>query len=262
MVFLRSGVICDSVPQMAGKRQAIVGGRRDSSGEAGFAVESAPAEFRLEASMRTLVAPALLLLWTSSAAAQPPLPPAGPLPPAMGERQPLPPPAPPAAITPEPQTKIAPEPPTKLAPARPGAMPRALPPPPAAAAEPYGGRVFCDQNVSFRLTPREMVPEPYRPFVGLFSDAAWTPLLCAALIVESVTPDGTASIIYVYGPMESNMPGKGGVLHGTGIIREGTLRFQNVDGSQFTFRPLYSDLDGRLTTPRGESYGAIFKKTL
>ena len=206
--------------------------------------------------MRTLAAPALLLLWANSAAAQPPSPP-GPLPPATGEPQPLPPPAPSTVPPPAPPAAIRP-----AAPARPAAIPRALPPPPAAAAEPYGGRVLCEQNVSFRLVPPDAVPEPYRAFVGLFSDAAWTPLLCAALIVESVDPDGIASIIYVYGPMESNMPGKGGVLHGTGIIRDGTLRFQNTDGSQFAFRPLYSDLDGRLTTPRGESYGAIFKKTL
>ena len=51
-------------------------------------------------------------------------------------------------------------------------------------------------------------------------------------------------------------------LHGSGVIRDGELRFQNSDGSQFAFRPLYADLAGRLTTPQGQSYEAIFKKTL
>jgi hypothetical protein len=51
-------------------------------------------------------------------------------------------------------------------------------------------------------------------------------------------------------------------LHGTGIIRDGELRFQNSDGTQFTFRPGIADLIGRMTTPSGQSYEAAFKKTL
>jgi hypothetical protein len=46
------------------------------------------------------------------------------------------------------------------------------------------------------------------------------------------------------------------------MIRDGELRFQNSDGTQFAFRPLYADLDGRLTTPQGQAYQAVFKKTL
>ena len=74
-------------------------------------------------------------------------------------------------------------------------------------------------------------------------------------------PDGTATILYAFGPMGANR-GIGGVLHGTGIIRDGELRFQNSDGSQFAFRPIYSDMSGRLTTPKGQIFEAIFKKTL
>ena len=61
--------------------------------------------------------------------------------------------------------------------------------------------------------------------------------------------------------MGSNARAAGGVLHGTGIIRDGELKFQNSDGSQFAFRLVYADLDGRLTTPQGQSHQAIFKKT-
>ena len=121
--------------------------------------------------------------------------------------------------------------------------------------------MFCDQNVSFRLAAPESVPPQYQPFVGIFSDASWTPQLCAALIVQNVQPDGTASIVYAYGPMGSNMRAPGGVLNGTGVIRDGELRFQNTDGSQFAFKPLYSDLNGQLTTPKGQSYAAMFKRT-
>jgi hypothetical protein len=122
-------------------------------------------------------------------------------------------------------------------------------------------RVFCQQPVTLRLADRDAVPQRYREFLGIWSDATWTPQLCAALVVENVAPDGTATILYAFGPIGSNARGPGGVLNGTGIVRDGELRFQNSDGSQFAFRPLYADLDGHLTTPQGQSYRAIFKKT-
>jgi hypothetical protein len=195
-------------------------------------------------------------------------------------QQSLPPPIPlypgaaPRSIEPEPLPPL----PLPSAPAEPPAafpMPppiEAAPPPAAAAPPPHPSaplaagpaseRIFCDQPVTVRLADRAAIPERYRPFVGVWSDAAWTPQLCAALIVEAVQPDGTASIVYVYGPIGSNNRRSGGVLHGTGVIREGELRFQNSDGTQFAFRPLYADLDGQLTTPQGQAYQAVFKKTL
>jgi hypothetical protein len=51
------------------------------------------------------------------------------------------------------------------------------------------------------------------------------------------------------------------VLHGTGVIRGGELLFQNSDGSQFAFRPGIVDLEGRLTTPKGQIFKATFKQT-
>jgi hypothetical protein len=137
---------------------------------------------------------------------------------------------------------------------------RAQAPPPV--AEPQGGHVFCEQNVSYRLAERSTVPEPYQRFLGVWSDAAWDPNSCAALIVDNIDPDGTASIMYVYGPLGSGVRAPGGVLHGTGIIRDGELRFQNSDGTQFAFRPGIADLVGRKTNPNGQSYEAAFKKTL
>jgi hypothetical protein len=166
------------------------------------------------------------------------------------------PPLPPAASFPPPQQPV---PHRQRDPIAAGPAPGAIAPP--AAAEPESGRVFCDQSVSFRIAPPDGAPEQYRPFIGIFSDASWTPQLCAALIVQNVQPDGTAAIVYAFGPMGSNTRGPRGVLNGTGIIRDGELRFQNSDGSQFAFKPLYSDLDGRLTTPQGQSYAAIFKRS-
>lgn len=147
--------------------------------------------------------------------------------------------------------------PVPLPPPSPAAQPSAGAPPMSAPTE----RVFCEQPVTVQLADPGSVAERYRPFVGIWSDASWTPLLCAALVVENVMPDGTATILYVFGPMGTDLRGPGGILQGTGIIRDGELRFQNSDGSQFAFRPLYADLDGRLTTPKDQSYQAIFKKT-
>jgi len=150
----------------------------------------------------------------------------------------------------------------------PGQAPSASPLPPAGTAssgapEPSAPmeRIFCEQPVTLHLADPDTVASRYRPFLGIWSDASWTPALCAALIVETVAPDGTATIVYVFGPMGSNAHEPGGVLQGTGIIRDGELRFQNSDGSQFAFRPLYADLDGHLTAPTNQTFQAVFKKT-
>src|SRR5438874_254357 len=104
--------------------------------------------------------------------------------------------------------------------------PVAMPPPTEAApisapASPPIGRVFCEQSVTVQVADPDAVAERFRPFIGIWSDASWTPQLCAALVVANVTPDGTATILYVFGPMGSNSSGAGGVLQGTGIIRDG-----------------------------------------
>jgi hypothetical protein len=137
----------------------------------------------------------------------------------------------------------------------------------ALAQEPATGqsqpdRVFCDQNVIYRIADPATVPQPYRGFLGAWSDAAWDHNTCAALIVDNVDPNGTASIIYAFGPLGSTGRVAGGTLHGTGIIRDGELRFQNSDGTQFAFRQGIADLIGRMTTPNGQSYEATFKRTL
>jgi hypothetical protein len=133
-----------------------------------------------------------------------------------------------------------------------------MPPP---VAEPQPGRVFCEQSVTYRLADPSTAPEPYRRFLGPWSDAAWDTNTCAALVVTEVQPDGTASIIYVYGPLGLSTRVPGGVLHGTGIIRDDELRFQNSDGTLFTFRPTIADLVGQMTKPNGQTYRSEFKKT-
>lgn len=136
-----------------------------------------------------------------------------------------------------------------------------LPPAPTPAPPETAGRAFCGQNVTARPADPRSAPDRYRKFAGIFSDADWTPQLCAALIVENIADDGTATITYVFGPLDSGSKAAGGVLHGTGIIKDGVLSFQNSDGSQYTFKPFYTDLSGRWTTPQGQNYEAIFKRS-
>jgi hypothetical protein len=150
--------------------------------------------------------------------------------------------------------------PSSPGPTNPGA-PADQPAPAAPPTEPMPGRIFCGQSVSYHIADPDSLPATYRPFVGIWSDAAWTPQLCAALIVESITSDGTATITYAFGPIGSGGSKPRGVLHGTGIIEDGELKFQNADGSQYGFKPFYSDLSGHWTTPKGETYETIFKKT-
>ncbi len=200
--------------------------------------------------VRTLaIAGFALLLDTATASAQDtgaPIP-LFPAPPRSIEAAPLPTPGVPNGPNPAPNVENAPAPAGSLTPL---AKPEAT------------GRIFCHQPVTVRIADRDAVPERYRGFLGIWSDATWTPLLCAALVVENIAPDGTATIVYAFGPIGSNARAlPGGVLNGTGIVQDGELRFQNSDGSQFAFRPLYADLEGHLTTPQGQSYRAIFKKT-
>ncbi|MGA8402317.1 MAG: hypothetical protein WB697_20690 [Stellaceae bacterium] len=140
------------------------------------------------------------------------------------------------------------------------------PPPPAASPQPAAppapaGRVFCGQNVTAQAGAPRSVPERYRQLVGIFSDAAWNAQLCAALVVETVGDDGAATITYAYGPLGSDNKIPGGVLHGTGVVKDGALLFQNSDGSQYAFQPFYNDLAGKWTTPQGQTYEAIFKRS-
>jgi hypothetical protein len=145
------------------------------------------------------------------------------------------------------------------APAAPEDQPSPAPAAPPADTGP--SRVFCGQTVSYHLVDPDSAAPVGQPFIGIWSDAAWTPQLCAALIVENVAADGTATISYAFGPLGSGSQKGGGVLHGTGIVQNGELKFQNNDGSQYAFKPFYADLGGHWTTPKGENYDAIFKRT-
>ena len=151
--------------------------------------------------------------------------------------------------------------PSSAVPPAAGSEPPSPTPAPQSSEQQQPGRVFCEQNVAYRLADPSSVAEQYRRFVGIWSDAAWDARSCAALVVQDVKPDGSASIIYVYGPEGSDAQATGAVLHGTGVIRGGELRFQNSDGSQYAFRPGLVDMIGHWINTKGESFQATFKQT-
>ena len=168
----------------------------------------------------------------------------------------------PAAGAPSAPASLLPAAPSNpLSPAAPPAASGAPGGPAAAPAPAAAGRVFCDQTVTAQPADPASVPQDDRAFAGIFSDADWNPQTCAALVVEAIAPDNTATITYVFGPLGAGSRTPGGVLHGTGIVKDGSLLFQNSDGSQYAFKPYYVDLAGRWTTPQGQTYQAIFKRT-
>src|SRR5262249_53250740 len=121
----------------------------------------------------------------------------------------------PRSIQPEPLPPIAPGQPSPPD-ARPSEPPAGggpnLPPAAAVPAGPQETREFCSQSVDYALAPRDGIPAQYREFIGIWSDASWTPQLCAALIVQNVRPDGTASIVFGIGPVSAPPRAAGGVI--------------------------------------------------
>jgi hypothetical protein len=220
-----------------------------------------------------MLAPRLLpilpiLLYSVAAAAQT-APPQTALPPQTApQATPLPAPAaePAPAAGPLSISPAQPSPPSTAAEHSPPPASAAEQLPPAPSAEQPPSRAFCDQNVAFRIDDPVSAPEQYRPFVGVWSDAAWDARTCAALVVQRVAPDGKASIVYIYGPEGARALVPGAVLRGTGVIKDGELRFQNSDGSQYAFRPRVVDavvigMVGHWINAKGESFQATFKQT-
>src|SRR5581483_9223020 len=77
-------------------------------------------------------------------------------------------------------------------------MPVTEPPGPAVT------RDFCGQEGTFTLADLAAAAPPCRDFIGIWSAAASTPGPCAALIVETVSPEGGAAVGYAYGPQAPN----------------------------------------------------------
>jgi hypothetical protein len=58
---------------------------------------------------------------------------------------------------------------------------------------------LCRQDVTYEIkAPKADVPEEARPLLGVWH-GAWDNLLCAAVVVEEVEANGSATIVYVNG---------------------------------------------------------------
>ena len=85
--------------------------------------------------------------------------------------------------------------------------------------------------------------------------------LCGGLVIEKVHSDGTAEIVYVYGPSQvgSKIPWK--EQHRTGILaNDGKLSFQDDQGSIFVFDLMGSGLlSGTFQSRSGHLTGSFQK---
>jgi hypothetical protein len=79
------------------------------------------------------------------------------------------------------------------------------------------------------------VAEPYRSFLGAWAGATWNSRICGGLIVAGADDNGTARIIYIYGPLaRSNFSWK--QQSPPAVIQNGQLTFQDEEAGKFFFR--------------------------
>jgi hypothetical protein len=119
-------------------------------------------------------------------------------------------------------------------------------PAPVASAPPASGRpsepaahktaTLCGREVDY--VPNDTTTgQTSSRFLGVWRGIWNTPTrLCGGLIVEKVLTDGTAEVIYVYGPSRVNTAVNWKRQHLVGMIRsDGKLSFRDDQGSTFVF---------------------------
>lgn len=120
---------------------------------------------------------------------------------------------------------------------------------------------LCDVAVAYNIYPPAAgVPDNVRAFSGLWT-GKWDYGLCAALIVESVQANGTASLIYINGS-----------LGGERSIKPGATRFiGKIDGNKLTngLKDYYTEyvlsapnaLQGLYSIPRSRAHGQFSRQS-
>jgi hypothetical protein len=106
-------------------------------------------------------------------------------------------------------------------------------PAPSAQAAP-SSTVICGREVSY-VVDVAGTAEAFKPFLGVWPDQAWNSRICAGFVVSSVDGDGTAHLIYVYGP-RSGAPIDWKAQTPAALISNGQLAFTDEDGGTYTFR--------------------------
>src|SRR5581483_1707967 len=103
--------------------------------------------------------------------------------------------------------------------------------------------VLCGRRVEYGFERSAIRSGLLGVWAGNWNNSA---RLCGGLIVESLHGDGTAEVIYVYGPSqpESRLAWK--QQRRIGVVKEGRLTFEDDQGSLFVFEMIGPDnLDAR-----------------
>jgi hypothetical protein len=119
--------------------------------------------------------------------------------------------------------------------------------------------VICGRPISYVIDATGAT-QPYRSFLGVWTGAAWNSRICGGLIVQSVDNDGSARIIYVYGPLPgAQFPWK--QQSPSALIRYGQLTFQDEENGNFTFRLSEQNvLHGHFVSVRGVPLDAVLTR--
>jgi hypothetical protein len=124
-----------------------------------------------------------------------------------------------------------------------------------------GSSVICGRTVDY-VVDATGVADPYRAFLGVWTGATWNSRICGGLIVAGADNNGTARIIYVYGPLAgSNFSWK--QQNPPAVIRDGQLTFQDEEAGKFSFRLNAPNiLQGHFTSAHGVALDAVLTKDL
>lgn len=120
---------------------------------------------------------------------------------------------------------------------------------------------ICGKPVDFVIEATG-VPAAYRGFLGVWTGAAWNSRVCGGLIVRRVESDGSADIVYIYGPL----PGEKFLWkaqHPAATISARKLTFEDEEEGSFVFNQTYDNtLHGLFTGKEGAKLDAILTREL
>ncbi|MBV9859129.1 MAG: retroviral-like aspartic protease family protein [Alphaproteobacteria bacterium] len=100
----------------------------------------------------------------------------------------------------------------------------------------FNNSILCGQPVSYQIDSVR-TPDQYRGYLGVWT-GVWNnnARICGSLVVQRIGTDGTADIVYVYGPSSPARPFPWKKQRAVGaILPDGRLSFQDEQGSRFTF---------------------------
>lgn len=131
------------------------------------------------------------------------------------------------------------------------------PPPLRGLQAPAQTAMVCGRPVEFAIEQGSTMAGLLGVWTGNWNNAG---RLCGGLIVERIDPDGTAGVIYVYGP---SRPGSGlqwRQQHQAAAIANGVLSFRDEQGSTFRFSPSGpGSLDASFISQTGRLTGVFAK---